>query len=58
MYLNLQFIAFFFLQADHFDRSGKMNAVIAVVAVVLLGIFLFLIYLERRIKKLENDLND
>ena len=41
--------------ADHFDNVGKMNAVVSVAAVILVGIFLFLFYLERRIKKLEED---
>jgi uncharacterized membrane protein len=39
--------------ADFFRSMGKMYVVVAVLLIVLLGIVFFLIYLERRIKKLE-----
>lgn len=43
---------------DFFRSIGKMYAVVAVVLLILVGIFLFLFYLERKIKKLENQLED
>jgi len=43
---------------DFFRSIGKMYAVVAVVVIILLGIFFFLFYLERKIKKLENQLED
>lgn len=36
--------------------SNKMIAVIAVLVIILLGVAFFLFYLERRIKKLEEQL--
>ena len=41
--------------SDHFDNVGKINAVIAVAAVILIGIFVFLFFLERRIHTLEKN---
>lgn len=41
--------------AEKLLEHGKLNAVIAVVAVILLGIFAFLFYLEKKIKKLEQE---
>lgn len=46
-----------FGQTDHYDSGGKLIAVIACVAIILIGVFAFLFYLERRIKKVEDDLN-
>lgn len=43
---------------DHYAITGKLTTVIACVAVVLIGIAAFLFYLERRISKLENDLDE
>lgn len=43
---------------DFFRSIGKMYAVVAVVLTILVGIFLFLFYLERKIKKLENQFED
>lgn len=45
-------------QGDQYDNSGKIYTVVAVVSITLLGIAAFLIYLERRIKILENTIND
>jgi CcmD family protein len=40
---------------DDFMRSmGKMYVVVAAILVIFLGIILFLVYLERRLTKLEN----
>ncbi len=43
---------------DKLMQDGKINAVIAVAAVILSGIFLFLFYLERKIKKLEEEVKN
>lgn len=61
IYLILIFIASpFFLsaQADHYDSGGKLMGVIGCVAVILIGVALFLFYLERRVKRLEDDANN
>ena len=39
--------------ADFARSMGKMNIVIAVIATVFIGIVLFLIYMERKVAKLE-----
>lgn len=44
-------------QADSIDDASKINSVIGVASVILLGIAFFLFYLERRLKKLEDKLN-
>ncbi|MCB0508176.1 MAG: CcmD family protein [Chitinophagales bacterium] len=44
--------------AENLTNNGKLNAVVAVVAVILLGIFIFLFYLEKKIKKLEQEVNN
>lgn len=45
--------------ATDFMRSiGKIYVVVAVIAVVFIGIVLFLIFLERRLTKLENQIHD
>ena len=43
---------------DDFARSmGKMNVVIAVIVTVFIGIIIFLIYMERRLAKLEQQVD-
>lgn len=44
--------------ADKLLENSKLNAVIAVSTVILLGIFLFLFYIERKIKKLEQEVKN
>ncbi len=44
--------------ADKLMESNKLYAVIAVLGIILLGIFLFLFYLERKIKRLEDEVNN
>jgi CcmD family protein len=44
--------------ANTLMENSKLNAVIAVAAVILLGIFFFLFYLERKIKKLEEEVKN
>jgi hypothetical protein len=39
--------------ADTFRQDGKIYVVIAVAGVILIGIVIFLIMLERKIKRLE-----
>ena len=36
-------------------QDGKINTVIVVASIILLGIFLFLFYIERKVKKLEEE---
>jgi hypothetical protein len=43
--------------SDHYDNSGKIWSVVAVVCLVILGIATMLFILERRIKKMEDKLN-
>jgi uncharacterized transporter YbjL len=44
--------------ADKFREDGKIYVVITVIAMVFLAIVIFLIALERKIKKIENQIND
>lgn len=45
-------------QTADFARSmGKMNVVIAVIVTVFVGIVIFLIYMERRLAKLEKQVD-
>ncbi len=43
---------------DHYNSSGKLMAVILCVAVILIGIGLFLFSMERRISSMEQSLED
>ena len=43
---------------DHYDNTGKLNTIVACVAVILLGIVFFLFYLERRVSKMEDALDE
>lgn len=44
--------------SDHYNSTGKILAVILCVAVILIGIALFLFSMERRISKMEQSLED
>jgi heme/copper-type cytochrome/quinol oxidase subunit 2 len=44
--------------ADKFREDGKIYVVITVIVMVFLAIVIFLIALERKIKKIENQIND
>ncbi len=44
--------------ADFMRSMGKMYVVVAVIVTVFLGIVLFLIYLDRKLNKLENQIKD
>ncbi len=37
-----------------FETDGKIMVVVAVLAVILIGLYVFLFLMERRIKKMEN----
>lgn len=38
---------------EYFYASGKIKVVVAVAAVVLIGIFVYLLSMEKRVKKIE-----
>lgn len=42
--------------ADAFRADGKIYVVISVITIIFLAIVLFLVYLERKIKKLEEQI--
>jgi CcmD family protein len=42
--------------ADMFRENGKIYIVVAVVLIVLLGIFVYLFMLEKKLAKIENEL--
>jgi len=42
--------------ADTFRQEGKIYVVVAVIAILFIGISLYLITLERRVKKIEDDI--
>lgn len=44
--------------ADAFRADGKIYVVVAVVAVVLAGLLLFLVSLDRKVSRLEKELRD
>ncbi|MBI1222798.1 MAG: CcmD family protein [Bacteroidetes bacterium] len=41
--------------ADVMRANGKINVVVAVLATIFIGLIVFLIYLDRRVKKLEKE---
>ncbi len=43
---------------DFFRSIGKIYVVVAVIVVVFIGIILFLIRLDRKLTKLENQINE
>lgn len=45
-------------EADFMRSIGKMYVVVAVIVAVFIGIVLFLIYLDRKLTKLENQIKD
>ncbi|MDX1940694.1 MAG: CcmD family protein [Saprospiraceae bacterium] len=44
--------------ADFMQSIGKMYVVVAVIAAIFIGIVVFLIYLDRKLTKLENQIKD
>ena len=45
-------------ESDFFRNIGKMYVVVAIIVATFIGIVLFLIYVERKVSKLERELND
>ena len=43
---------------DFMRSMGKMYVVVAVIVAVFLGLVFFLVYLDRRLTKLEDQIND
>ena len=43
---------------DFLRSIGKIYVVVAVIVAIFIGIVLFLIYLDRKLAKLENQIND
>lgn len=41
--------------ADFMRSSGKIYVVVAVIVVIVIGLFIYLVNLDRKITKLEND---
>jgi len=59
MLLQLGWVSPMLAQDPDFMRSmGKMYVVVAVIVTVFLGIVAFLIYLDRKLNKLENQIKD
>lgn len=44
-------------ETDFMRSMGKMYVVVAVIAVIFLGIVLFLVHLDRKLTKLENQIH-
>jgi len=44
--------------SDFFRSIGKIYVVVAVIVAIFLGIVVFLIYLDRKLTKLENQIKD
>ncbi len=40
------------------DESGKIFVVVAVLAVILTGIFVYLFFLDRKVRRLEKDVEE
>lgn len=45
-------------ESDFFRNIGKMYVVVAIIVATFIGIVLFLIYMERKVSKLERELKD
>ncbi|MCB0560876.1 MAG: CcmD family protein [Lewinellaceae bacterium] len=45
-------------ETDFMRSTGKIYVVVAVIVTIFIGIVLFLIYLDRKLTKLENQIND
>jgi len=44
--------------ADAMRTSGKIYVVVGVILIVLIGLFLYLFFIERKVKKLEQKIED
>jgi hypothetical protein len=47
-----------FSQGDFYDQGGKINSVVVVVFILITGIGLILFWLDRRISKIEKNIED
>ncbi len=56
--LVTSFYPLFGQPADFMRSMGKMYVVVAVIAAIFIGIVIFLIYLDRKLTKLENQIKD
>jgi len=45
-------------ETDFFRNTGKIYVVVAIIAATFIGIILFLIYMERKVSKLERESED
>ena len=45
-------------QTDFMRSMGKMYVVVAVIVTIFLGIVIFLVFLDRRLTRIENQIND
>jgi len=58
LFVHISFLFSFAAETDDiFFRSGKIYIVIGVIAIIFIGIILFLVSLERKVKRLENQIN-
>jgi len=44
--------------SDYFSQAGKIYVVVAVLAAILIGFFLLLFYMERKLRKLEQEASE
>jgi len=44
--------------ADSFRADGKIYVVIAIILIILMGVFAYLFLLDKKVKKLEDQLNE
>lgn len=44
--------------ADEFRADGKIYVVLGIVLILLIGFFLYLVRIDRKIKKLEDEINN
>lgn len=51
------FVAMFVLANDFMNSMGKMYVVVAVVALILIGIFGYMFFIDRKITRLEKKIN-
>ena len=63
LWLPLQFLTFSGLAAqtegpDFMRSTGKIYVVVAVIIAIFIGILLFLIFLDRKLTRLENQIKD
>ncbi|MFY0605766.1 MAG: hypothetical protein JXR10_03565 [Cyclobacteriaceae bacterium] len=44
--------------ADTFRSEGKIYVVLGIVLIILLGFFMYLLRIDKKVKKLEEEIND